>query len=77
MGIPVNIISKFSQFPETTDVQGDDLFLMSQAQDPPTPNPFITKHIKGSNMDAHNDKRYIRKIDVYFSVPLDLLVIEK
>ena len=76
MSIPVNIISKFSEFLEAVALADDDLLLMSQAQDP-GPIPFITKHIKGSTLDSHNDGRYIRKVDVYFSEPLDLLIIQK
>ena len=76
MGIPVNIISKFSQFLEAAGITDDDLLLMSQAQES-GPDPFITKHITGETLNSHNDGRYIRKVDVYFSEPLDLLIIQK
>ena len=74
MPFDVNAISKVSQLQEATELNDEDLLLLSQDQGD---GSFISKKAKGSTIDSHNDERYIKKIDVYYSDPLIALIIEK
>ncbi len=73
MSIPVNAISKVSQFAAATTVADSDLLFLSQDQGG---GSYISKKVTIGNMAAHLDDRYIRRVDVFLSAPLGVLIID-
>ena len=74
MTIPVNAVSKVSQLDEATELSDEDLLFLSEKQGDES---FIAKKVKQSTVDAHNDARYIKRTEIYLSVPLCSVIIEK
>ena len=73
MSIPVNAISKVSQFAEAPTIGDSDLLFLSEDQGG---GSYISKKATIGAVAAHLDDRYIRRIDVFLSAPLGVLVID-
>jgi len=66
--------SKVSQFTESTAMADEDLFYISEAQDP---SGYISKYLKWVSMKTQNDDRYILKSDVFLNLNIPALIIRK
>lgn len=66
--------SKVSQFAEASAAEDEDLFYISEAQEP---SGFISKFLTWAAMKSQNDDRYILKNDVFLNLNIPALIIRK